>query len=118
MPGQIIKEYLRLTNIGILGKLCLFHMLQVHKTVMELPSVQIPSNIAVINIKEGPLSLRLWKYYVYSYDKNILPFDPFRFEFTANFYFQKLTDQLIVVIMCGGRSFSALYRDRRHEGFA
>ncbi len=53
-------------------------------------------NIVVIDTKEGPLSLRLWKYYVYSFDKKTscplilldsnLPENPP--------HFQKLTDQL------------------------
>jgi starch phosphorylase len=53
-------------------------------------------NIVIIDTKEGPLALRLWKYYVYSYDKKTscplilldsnLPQNPP--------HFQKLTDQL------------------------
>ncbi|MCB9757743.1 MAG: alpha-glucan family phosphorylase [Candidatus Omnitrophica bacterium] len=53
-------------------------------------------NIVTLDTKEGPLALRLWKYYVYSYDKKTscplilldsnLPQNPP--------HFQKLTDQL------------------------
>lgn len=63
---------------------------------LSYPGLIPLKNIVVIDTKEGPLSLRLWKYYVYSYDKKTacplilldsnLPQNPP--------HFQKLTDQL------------------------
>jgi len=53
-------------------------------------------NIVTIDTKEGPIHLRLWKYYVYSYDKKhacpIVLLDSNLAENSPSF--QKLTDQL------------------------
>jgi len=53
-------------------------------------------NIVIIETKEGPIHLRLWKYYVYSYDKKracpIILLDSNLEENIPSF--QKLTDQL------------------------
>ncbi len=53
-------------------------------------------NIITIDTKEGPLHLRLWKYYVYSYDKkNACPIILLDSNLPENSeHFRKLTDQL------------------------
>ncbi len=53
-------------------------------------------NIITIDTKEGPLALRLWKYYVYSYDKKTsCPLILLDSNLSQNPpHFQKLTDQL------------------------
>lgn len=53
-------------------------------------------NIITINTNEGPLSLRLWKYYVYSYDKkSACPIILLDSNLPQNSeHFRKLTDQL------------------------
>lgn len=53
-------------------------------------------NIVTINTKEGPLNLRLWKYYVYSYDKkNACPLVLLDSNLETNSpHFRTLTDQL------------------------
>ena len=53
-------------------------------------------NIVTIDTKEGPLALRLWKYYVYSYDKKFsCPLILLDSNLPQNSpHFQKLTDQL------------------------
>ena len=53
-------------------------------------------NTVTINTKEGPLHLRLWKYYIYSYDKkNACPIVLLDSNLQENPpHFRKLTDQL------------------------
>ncbi|MDD3375558.1 MAG: alpha-glucan family phosphorylase [Candidatus Omnitrophica bacterium] len=53
-------------------------------------------NIITLNTKEGPIYLRLWKYYVYSFDKkNVVPIILLDSNLLQNKeYFRKLTDQL------------------------
>jgi starch phosphorylase len=53
-------------------------------------------NIVVIDTKEGPLHLRLWKYYIYSFDKkHTIPLILLDSNVAQNSeHFQRLTDQL------------------------
>jgi len=53
-------------------------------------------NIVTINTQDGPLALRLWKYYVYSYDKkNVCPLVLLDSDLPQNpEHFRRLTDQL------------------------
>ncbi len=53
-------------------------------------------NIITLNTKEGPIHLRLWKYYIYSFDKkNVVPIILLDSNLQTNKeYFRKLTDQL------------------------
>lgn len=53
-------------------------------------------NIVTLNTKEGPIFLRLWKYYIYSFDKNhVVPLILLDSNVEQNKdYFQTLTDQL------------------------
>ena len=53
-------------------------------------------NVVTIETKEGPLYLRLWKYYIYSYDKrNVVPLILLDSNLEGNSqHFRNLTDQL------------------------
>ncbi len=53
-------------------------------------------NIITLDTKEGPIYLRLWKYYIYSFDKkNVVPVILLDSNLLENKeYFRKLTDQL------------------------
>jgi len=53
-------------------------------------------NIITLDTKEGPIQLRLWKYYIYSFDKkNVVPLILLDSNLKTNKeYFRKLTDQL------------------------